>query len=175
MPANLCVLQAHCWSLSVFCRGIPGCSPVCSSPRTCSLTIKQRLTRSRTRNLHLINGRLQLTNKALQIIEFCRLPTLTVAMSIGCDRRRAPATLRRLMAKMPAVVAAAMKQRCNSQLHWHKTRMHALLNSYWYSYCLFCPTLVSVSCSSKCRSHLLCNLHGRLQIYWSLCTHPSLH
>ena len=60
-------------------------------------------------------------------------------------------------------------------LHWRKTRMRTLLNSYRHSYRLFCPTLVSVGCSSKCRTHLLCNLHRRLQIDQSLCMHPGLH
>ena len=64
--------------------------------------------------MQLINSRLQLTYKTLQVIKFCRLLLSTVAMSIGCDGRRALATLRCLMAKLPAVVAAATKRRCTS-------------------------------------------------------------
>ena len=64
--------------------------------------------------MQLINRRLQLTYKTLQVIKFCRLLLSTVAMSIGCDGRRALATLHCLMAKLPAVVAAATKRRCTS-------------------------------------------------------------
>ena len=64
--------------------------------------------------MQLINSRLQLTYKTLQVIKFCWLLLSTVAMSIGCNGRRALATLRCLMAKLPAVVAAATKQRCTS-------------------------------------------------------------
>ena len=56
-----------------------------------------------------------------------------------------------------------------------ETWLHALLNSYWYSYRSFWPTLFSMGGSSKCRSHLLCNLHCRLQINGSLRTYPGLH
>ena len=59
--------------------------------------------------MQLINSRLKLTHKTLQVIKFCRLLLSTVAMSIGCNGRRALATLRCLMAKLPAVVAAATK------------------------------------------------------------------
>ena len=64
--------------------------------------------------MQLINSRLQLTYKTLQVIKFCRLLLSTVAMLIGCDGHRALATLRCLMAKLPAVVAAATKRRCTS-------------------------------------------------------------
>ena len=64
--------------------------------------------------MQLINSRLQLTYKTLQVIKFRWLLLSTVAMSIGCDGRRALATLSYLMAKLPAIVAAATKQRCTS-------------------------------------------------------------
>ena len=119
--------------------------------------------------MQLINCRLQLTYKTLQVIKFCQLLTSTVAMLIGCDAQRALATLHCLMAKLPTVVVATTKRCCTSQLHWCETRMRALLNSYRHSYRSFGSTLVSVGCSSKCRTHLLCNLHCRLQIYRPLC------
>ena len=59
--------------------------------------------------MQLINSRLQLTHKTLQVIKFCRLLLSTVAMSIGCDGHRVLATLHCLMAKLPTVVAAATK------------------------------------------------------------------
>ena len=39
--------------------------------------------------MQLINSRLQLTYKTLQVIKFCWLLLSTVAISIGCDRCRA--------------------------------------------------------------------------------------
>ena len=122
--------------------------------------------------MHLINGRLQLTHKTLQVIKLCWLLTLTVAMSIGCNGHRALATLHCLMAQLPAVVAAAMKRRCTSQLHWRETRMRALLNSYRYRYKYrsFHPMLVSVGCSSKCRyNDSLCvhSSHEQERSNWS--------
>ena len=123
----------------------------------------------------LINSRLQLTYKTLQVIKFRWLLLSTVAMPIGCNGRRALATLRCFVTILPVVMVAATKRCCTSQLHWCETRMQALLNSYRHSYRSFRSTLVSVGCSSKCRTHLLCSLHCRLQIHRPLCTHQGLH
>ena len=64
--------------------------------------------------MQLINRRLQLTYKTLQVIKFRWLLLSTVAMLIGCNGHRVLAILCCLMAKLPAVVAAATKRRCTS-------------------------------------------------------------
>ena len=152
-PANLCVLQAHCWNLSVFWQGTPGWTPVFASYSSCSLNINQLLTR-RTSNLRWIDCRLQLSNKSLQIVKFCWLLALTVAMLVGWGRLSCSsmlATLCCFVAKLPIDMTATAKWWCTTQLHWCKTRLCAL-NSYRHSYWLFWPTLFSMGCSSKCRS-----------------------